>query len=673
MGLLMRTPVSKALPAAMGPLKRAGSVGSPVNVLQAMSPPVVLDSFGLAQTPVRSGWEVTYGLNLPGEVCHQLGGMLDAYAVMIGNGLPVEPPPAPECMCAEDKSIYDARVKRLLETKRADAGRLQRGRKAAATMRKGVPQTKPAKSGGMDPARASILYHAAAQYHLKAALSARDKGDRHSAAVHHNIYQQHRNHVERLERQAGLRKGRATASGEGVMFKSKKISPAEAARHITDHYGGAILDGYGDSKRSALRHASVVLNGAHPGLTSEGHRKKAAFHGKLAQKYYETDAGEKHATLAAVHSHLAQGGAMKSREDHSMSHDFTSDESTPLGLASVEDYLNKADHRRVSLAQLKSGKPIYDTIGNRRHNSFTPEEHREAAAIHTKTAKHFMKLHAKHAGTDKEEHVNSIITHNLNLASDHQQMAKQKTGKSLGYGDYEGEDEMLKADHRRVPLAQTKSGKPIYDSIENRRHKHFTPGEHKEAAAIHMKAAKHFMKIHAQHAGTEKEEHVNSLISGNLKLAEGHQKMARDKAGKSLNFGACDSIDEMLKGDYRRTPIAQLKSGKPLYDGATNRRHNKFTAADHREAIGIHNKAAKHFQGMLAEHKGTDKEPEVRKLIAANKALIDGHRALAGEKSSKSQASYLCLNDGDLIVKSDMAERIESLCKSKQAGALSAR
>ena len=633
-GLSMTTKVRKGLPAGMGPTVSIRHPGTPVAAMAAMSPPVVLDQFGLPATPIRSGYEVIYGLCLPGDAAHILGGQVDAWGILTGAGLPENPPPAPKCMSEEDKKIYEARLIRLQETKRADAAKLRRSRKGGIDMAKIIRIKTP--NGGLSAQERRVWHasHAGGGYehHIIQAkgyenlLLKMPPHLRHEHGAH--LLAQRALHLEAAERQddAPVK----SASDTGTHSSTLPPRSSKKSRRTTMPYFDSLEKA--DLRRiplGKLKNGKPLYRGLtnrrHSSFTPAEHREAVKVHEHLASqfdgladKHAGTDKGSGMQIMAGVHRGEADNHRQHVRDKTGKSWSGDIDH--------VEDYLGKAENRRTPLAYLKNGKPIYYGKINRRHNNFTPAEHREASAIHVAAAKHHKKMAEDNPGGD---HIR-MAGINANMATHHTQMARDKAGKSMSFDwlgdDYDG---LHKGENRRTPLAYLKNGKPIYYGKINRRHNNFTPAEHREAAAIHVAAAKHHKKMDGDDPGGD---HIR-MAGINANMATHHTQMARDKAGKSMSFDWLgDDYDGLHKGENRRTPLAYLKNGKPIYYGKINRRHNNFTPAEHREAAAIHVAAAKHHKQMAGENPGGD---HIR-MAGINANMATHHTQMARDKAGKS-------------------------------------
>ena len=242
-------------------------------------------------------------------------------------------------------------------------------------MLKAMPQRAPASQarseGGLDPVRASMMYHAAAQHHLKAALSARDKGDRQAVRVHRRIYAEHRNFAEKLERQAGLRKG-ALANPHFVqmMYPNYKRE---------------------DHLRAAKKHLTAITR------TSGVPSAWIAHHKNLRSQHLK-----------------AASMASKSRKD------------TPMSFSDLD--IEKGRGVRPVWGNLKSGRAVFFNARNSRHRTFTAADHREAAKMHHTEAKYLGAKHARYSGNPgAQKRIVAAVRANLRSMQTHRELAKEKS------------------------------------------------------------------------------------------------------------------------------------------------------------------------------------------------------------------------------------------------------
>lgn len=138
-------------------------------------------------------------------------------------------------------------------------------------------------------------------------------------------------------------------------------------------------------------------------------------------------------------------------------------------------------------------------------------------------------------------------------------------------------------------LGHTKSGKPIYDKFEHKEHKDFTTQDHRDSALKHSEQAAFYKE------GSVKAKHHE----------EQHDKHAAQVGDKGL------------------FPIGKTKSGKAVYNKASDEAHKDFTYKDHEDAEKIHREK---------QHES------LKKQFDSEKKYIGGKENIKSEKHHGKQA-----------------------------------
>lgn len=259
------------------------------------------------------------------------------------------------------------------------------------------------------------------------------------------------------------------------------------------------------------------------------------------------------------------------------------------------------------IGKTQSGKPIYESHGNRNHKNFTKKDHLDAArahqALHAQAADLYHKQHngdgtySKQHAKNKERLKKVMEHHHLHS---HKHINSAEGNKpSPDQRDFDRMDRKNDPHHRSKSwgttastgprggkiIGKTRSGKPIYDSADHPAHQGFSKEDHKDAAQLHHDI------IHAPQP-----PHIQKYYGNGVRKLENEGMTTSDAQG------AMDA-KHMIEGKKHRDKsagetgprggkiIGKTRSGKPIYETSNHPAHKDYSPEDHVDAMKAHSKA----------------------------------------------------------------------------------
>lgn len=131
-------------------------------------------------------------------------------------------------------------------------------------------------------------------------------------------------------------------------------------------------------------------------------------------------------------------------------------------------------------------------------------------------------------------------------------------------------------------IGETRSGLPIHNHVNHPAHKNFGPEEHMDAMKLHqargLEAQNHvFKSLHAPEIKHHQEQATQHYLHSHARAPLPRQS-------------SIESLEQRLAeiGTRGGKIIGKTKSGKPIYEDATNVAHTGFSAGDHKDAMNAH-------------------------------------------------------------------------------------